>query len=153
MHTYLLYSLVIVIALVTLNYIMLKKSNYSKSFGVISILYSIFQVILCNIYYISLINSSEYYIKLYSELTLNLNKIFILVTVVELIVLLILKSKINFKLHKIITIVLYISTTIFLILFKGMIISKTIVDISLFAWVLIINYINLINIPILFSKK
>lgn len=153
MHTYLLYSLVIVIALVTLNYIMLKKSNYSKSFGVISILYSIFQVILCNIYYVSLINSSEYYIKLYSELTLNLNKIFILVTVVELIVLLILKSKINFKLHKIITIVLYISTTIFLILFKGMIISKTIVDISLFAWVLIINYINLINIPILFSKK
>ena len=153
MHTYLLDSLVIVIALVTLNYIMLKKSNYSKSFGVISILYSIFQVILCNIYYVSLINSSEYYIKLYSELTLNLNKIFILVTVVELIVLLILKSKINFKLHKIITIVLYISTTIFLILFKGMIISKTIVDISLFAWVLIINYINLINIPILFSKK
>ena len=153
MHTYLLYSLVIVIALVTLNYIMLKKSNYSKSFGVISILYSIFQVILCNIYYVSLINSSEYYIKLYNELTLNLNKIFILVTVVELIVLLILKSKINFKLHKIITIVLYISTTIFLILFKGMIISKTIVDISLFAWVLIINYINLINIPILFSKK
>ena len=84
---------------------------------------------------------------------LELQLTFIIVALIEVILLFILKNKIRFNLYKMITISLFICTMLTLIVFKGIIITKTIVDISTYAWVLIINYINFINIPIYLFKK
>lgn len=153
MGKYFLFSMLTTILLVVINYIIVGKSKYSKTFAIISIIYSVFQIIFDNIYYLNLIKQDDYYISLYSDLIKDLNITFILVTIIELVFLLIIKLKIRFDLYKTITIAVFICTVIYLIVFRGIIITKTIVDMSTFSWILILNYINFINIPLLFIKN
>ena len=153
MVKYLGLSFLITLVLVISNYVILGKNKVSKILGMLSFIYSFIHIIINNIYYYDLVYSQEYYINLYSDFMLELQLTFIIVALIEVILLFILKNKIRFNLYKMITISLFICTMLTLIVFKGIIITKTIVDISTYAWVLIINYINFINIPIYLFKK
>ena len=153
MVKYLGLSFLITLVLVIINYVILGKNKFSKILGIVSIIYSFIHIIINNIYYYDLVYSQEYYINLYSDFMLELQLTFIIVALIEVILLFILKNKIRFNLYKTITVSLFICTILILIVFRGIIITKTIVDISTYAWVLIINYINFINIPIYLFKK
>ena len=153
MVKYLGLSFLITLVLVIINYVILGKNKFSKILGIVSIIYSFIHIIIDNIYYYDLVYSQEYYINLYSDFMLELQLTFIIVALIEVILLFILKNKIRFNLYKTITVSLFICTILILIVFRGIIITKTIVDISTYAWVLIINYINFINIPIYLFKK
>ena len=153
MVKYLGLSFLITLVLVIINYVILGKNKVSKILGMLSFIYSFIHIIINNIYYYDLVYSQEYYINLYSDFMLELQLTFIIVALIEVILLFILKNKIRFNLYKTITVSLFICTILILIVFRGIIITKTIVDISTYAWVLIINYINFINIPIYLFKK
>ena len=153
MVKYLGLSFFITLVLVIINYVVLGKNKVSKILGIVSIIYSFIHIIIDNIYYYDLVYSQEYYINLYSDFMLELHLTFVIVALIEVILLFILKNKIKFDLYKMITVSLFICTILTLIVFRGIIITKTIVDISTYAWILIINYINFINIPLYLFKK
>lgn len=152
--------LLIFIILSLLNFIFLyKKSKFKKLsliINIISLLFGIVLIIFINKDFISLISkefiNSPQEKNDYFNIVIDFNITFCVTSLIITTILLLLSIKIKYKLLYIITILLLIVVNIILFCFKGLIITKNVVNIGMLAQCLIFYYLNLLTIPLLIKK-
>ena len=152
--------LLIFIILSLLNFIFLyKKSKFKKLsliINVISLLFGIVLIIFINKDFISLISkefiNSPQEKSYYFNIVIDFNITFFVTSLIIMTILLLLSIKVKYKLLYIISILLLIVVNIILFCFKGLIITKNVVNIGMLAQCLIFYYLNLLTIPLLIKK-
>lgn len=160
MYYYFGYSPLIFIILNLLNLSLLKRNtnynNLSIGFTLTSITFGIINIIILNIKYHNLI-FKEFYDSLidlqwYIGTVFELNTLFASISLSITIFLFILSLKLDFKLFYTINISLVIIIGIYLFFSKGIIITKSVVDMSLLSNSIMIYYLNITSIPLILKK-
>ncbi len=160
LNLYFFYSLIFFIILNIINLIILYNKTKLKTIvltiGIVSLIFSTYHIFLLNSHYINAIikefYNSEEQITTFFNIVNELNITFGIVSLVLTLILSFLFIKIKYKsLHKLTIIILFVTSSI-LFFYKGIIITKTIIDFSLLSWCLICYYLNFATIPLLIKR-
>lgn len=154
------YLLAFFVVLNIINFIfLLNKDKYKKTsftIGVLSLLFSTIIIIIMNINYNSLIfkEFSDVLDKKLQFLNIvrDLNIFFATTSLITTLILAIISYKLNYKLLYIMTIISLLILTIILFFYKGIIITKSVINLSLLSWCLMNYYLNFAIIPLLIKK-
>ena len=122
----------------------------------ISLIFSTLMIVLINTSYAYLI-SKEYAQNvaqrdIYFNLMKELNLTFLIVAIIAIIVFLLLSRKFNYKYFYIDTIIILVGLNLALSLFRGIIITKDIIDFSTLSFSLIYYYLNFAIVPLVLKK-
>lgn len=153
---YFLYSLLsfIIFNIISL-FFLLYKDKFNKTallLGAISIVFAIFHIILLNISYNNEISESSYKVDWFFKVVRELNTTFGIVSIIITFMLFILSFKIRYYVFHAITIATLTVTLSILFLHKGLIITKTNIDLSTLSVCLMNYYLNFATMPLLFKK-
>lgn len=157
---YFFYSLIIFIILNIINLFILSSKNRFKIvvliIGIISLFFSTYHIFLLNWYYINAIikefyDSTEYLTRFFNIVN-ELNIIYGITSLLLISILTFLTFKNKYKLLLKITRISLLIVSSVLFIYKGVIITKTVIDFSLLSWCLICYYLNFATIPLLIKR-
>lgn len=152
--------LLIFIILSIINFIFLCSTSKFKKISfiinTISLLFGIVLIIFINKDFISLI-SNEFInnpqeANSYFNIVIDFNITFFVTSLIITTILFLLSIKIKYRLLYVISIVLLIVVNIILFCFKGIIITKNVINLGMLAQCLIFYYLNLLTIPLIIKK-
>ena len=142
------------------NFVFLHSKEKFKKVSLIlsgiSLIFSTLMIVLINTSYVSLI-SKEYaqnvaQRNIYFNLMKELNLTFLIVAIIAVIVFLLLSRKFKYKYFYIDTIIILVGLNLALSLFRGIIITKDIIDFSTLSFSLIYYYLNFAIVPLVLKK-
>ena len=154
------YLLLVFIVINITNFVFLHSKEKFKKVSLIlsgiSLIFSTLMIVLINTSYAYLI-SKEYAQNvaqrdIYFNLMKELNLTFLIVAIIAIIVFLLLSRKFNYKYFYIDTIIILVGLNLALSLFRGIIITKDIIDFSTLSFSLIYYYLNFAIVPLVLKK-
>ena len=154
------YLLLVFIVLNITNFVFLHSKEKFKKVSLIlsgiSLIFSTLMIVLINTSYVSLI-SKEYAQNvaqrdIYFNLMKELNLTFLIVAIIAIIVFLLLSRKFKYKYFYIDTVIILVGLNLALSLFRGIIITKDIIDFSTLSFSLIYYYLNFAIVPLVLKK-
>ena len=154
------YLLLVFIVINITNFVFLYSKEKFKKVSLIlsgiSLIFSTLMIVLINTSYVSLI-SKEYaqdvaQRDIYFSLMKELNLTFLIVAIIAIIVFLLLSRKFKYKYFYIDTVIILVGLNFALSLFRGIIITKDIIDFSTLSLSLIYYYLNFAIVPLVLKK-